>query len=363
VSELDRTPPETNAIHFDATRELELARAVVRTRRAYWDVLLRASAVDAALELIAAHARDEAIIEMVAAMRRAPAAQRDAAALASALDRVGDEHAAANAIVEHAARTDVKWHAQARRARATFLAARDRFVRTNLGLVMLFARRGSDERIPFADRVQDGNVGLLKAVDRFDPERGVRFSTYAAWWIRHQIFRAFANGAHCVRVPLQVQALYRKAQRAQWQARAERGRDLDERELALALDCDPQRLAIALETAGRRGVSFDAGVDEQEQRGPSAAVCDEQSLTELEAVAHVGDYDRALALLDELPARERAVVQERFALPGATGDTFEEIGRRHGISRERARQVQRDALARLRSRLEPRPKLAPYVPA
>src|SRR5690349_1180469 len=196
---------------FDATRELDLARAVVRTRRAYWAVLLRGSELEAVLALVAAHARDEAILAQVEATRASTSSERAIAALAAELDRVGDEHAAANAIVEHAARVDAGWHAQAARARATFLAARDRFVRTNLGLVMLFARRGGDDRIAFPDRVQEGNVGLIKAVDRFDPERGVRFSTYAAWWIRHQIFRAFANEASCVRVPLQIQTIYRKA--------------------------------------------------------------------------------------------------------------------------------------------------------
>jgi RNA polymerase sigma-32 factor len=118
-----------------------------------------------------------------------------------------------------------------------------------------------------------------------------------------------------------------------------------------------------LETASRPGISVETSVDDECHGPPSALLCDERSLSELEEAVDHRDQRRALALLDELPARERAVVEGRLALPGTAGETFAEIGRRHGISRERARQVHRAALARLRSRLEPRPKLAPYVPA
>lgn len=348
---------------FEPAVELSLARAVVSTRRAYWAALLDRDHLDAVLDRIAAHAKDEGVAGIASALAVDDARSEAAiAALSDALDRVGDEHAAADKIVELAARRSPQWHARVRRARTAYLAARDRFVRANLRLVVLFARRVGYDHIALADRIQEGNLGLLKAVDRFDPERGVRFSTYAAWWIRHQIVRALANTAHAVRVPVQLQMLYARAQRMRWHLLAEHGREPDVRELAHALDCDPERIAIALRTVGRAGMSLDAAIDDEPGMTAHALLADPRSLSELEGVVDRRDHDRAMVLLEQLSERERSVVQERFALPGAPAETFDEIGRRHGISRERARQIQRIALVRLRQRLEPRRKMPPYAP-
>lgn len=347
---------------FDPSVELTLARKVVSMRRTYWSVLLEAEHLEATLRRIATHAKDELVAGLAAELADDGArTETDLAALADALDRVGDEHAASDAIVELAQQRAQAWHVRAARARAAYLAARDRFVRANLRLVVVFARRAGYEHVAFADRIQEGNLGLLKAIDRFDPERGVRFSTYAAWWIRHQIVRALANTAHAVRVPVQLQMLYARAQRARWRMRAEQGCEPDLRALARELDSDPERVAIALRTVGRCALSLDAAIDDEPGMTAHSVVADPRSLCELEVVVDRRDQQRAMALLEQLPTRERSVVQERFALPGGIDDTFDEIGRRHGVSRERARQIQRSALVRLRKRLEPRRRLAPYA--
>ncbi len=346
---------------FDAAREAELAQTVGRTRRAYWAVLLRAEHADAVLATIVAHAKDEDVVGLAHDLLDG-AGDRSAALveLAQALDRVGDEHVASDAIVELAKSCDAEWHREARRARATFLAARNRFVSANLRLVVLFAQRYGHDRMPLGDRIQEGNLGLLKAVDRFDPERGVRFSTYAAWWIRHAIVRALANGAGAVRLPTQIHQLVAKAERARRQLAVELGREPELREVAVAIDCDPERLTFALRAKAGRDVSLDAAADCDSGASPMEGLSDAAALAELEDVVEGRDRKRAMAALAQLPERERDIVHERFALPGATKQTFEEIGQRHGISRERARQVQRVALERLRRTLEPRPALRPY---
>lgn len=293
--ELGRAP------RFDTDRESELARRVVAARRAYWKVLLDTRHLEDVLDAIAAHGSNAEVVESAAQARARLVAGNDVAtqllALAHAVDQVGDEHAAADAIVARAAECSQEWHREAVRTRDAYRSARNRFVAANLRLVVMFAQRHGRMTMALADRIQEGNLGLMKAVDRFDPERGVRFATYAAWWIRHAIVRPAAK----------------------------------------------------LQNASARNVSCDEdGVE---------GLCDASSLAELEGVVDRRDHERMLAALAELPDRERDIVHERFALPGATTGTFEQIGHRHGISRERARQVQRTALERLRRKLEPRQEL------
>lgn len=288
---------------FDAQRESELARKVVGSRRAYWTVLLDPQHLGAVLDTIVAHGCSDEVVALAEQARARLAVQEDVAplmvALADAIDRVGDEHAAADAIVALAAERSASWHRDALRCRDAYRSARNRFIAANLRLVVMFAQRHGRTLMALGDRIQEGNLGLMKAVDRFDPERGVRFSTYAAWWIRHAIVRPAAK----------------------------------------------------LRTATARNASCNGDDDGIE------SLCDASSLAELEDVVDRRDRERMLAALAELPDRERDIVHERFALPGASAETFEQIGQRHGISRERARQVQRVALDRLRRKLEPRPAL------
>jgi RNA polymerase primary sigma factor len=332
---------------FDRDRESELARAVVRTRRSMWDVLVRADAIDTVVAAILAHAKDATVLACAQELRDAvgaPAAQRDS--LLDALDRTGDEHVAADALVRAAAEMDPQWHVAARDARRRFHAARDAFVRANLRLVVMFANRDG-RYAPLGDRIQEGNIGLMKAVDRFDPERGIRFCTYAAWWIRHSIRRALLESSHDVKIPVQVQQLLARAERARRRIRQETGVEPDDRRIAQEIDCDPERLEWARRAMQQRQVSVDAGDGEQD------LLADETSLEALHAVSTKGDRASAMAALSQLDARVRDIVQHRYDLAGSESLTLTELGRRHGISRERARQLHSDALDQLRRTFVP----------
>jgi RNA polymerase sigma factor (sigma-70 family) len=238
------------------------------------------------------------------------------------------------------------------RARREFQRARERFVNANLRLVVTFASRHGRSVAPLADRIQEGNIGLMKAVDRFDPSRGVKFSTYAAWWIRHSITRAVQSVGRTVRVPTQVQQLLARAERERRRIVQETGREPDLRELAARIDVDPERLEWARSAMEQRSVSLDSADDDCDIRMVDA-IGDESSLEALEAVVERRDRSHALAALGELPMRERDILHHRFDLPGAPSLTFTQLGERHGISRERARQLTREAIAQLRRALLP----------
>ncbi len=280
---------------FDRDRELELARAVVHGRRAMWAALLAGPCLRDALEVLAGSASDGAVIACAhASSGRPDIGPEDCAELFDALDRVGDEHGAADAIVRLAAQRDPSWHRTAAQAQRRFLAARGRFVHANLRLVLHFAKRYGRSS-SFADRIQEGNIGLMKAADRFDPERGVRFSTYAAWWIRHAIRRSVERLDRVDRISL----------------------------------------------------------DGEDGDGDRDCLRDESSLERLEAMAYAGDHAAVMAAVETLSERERDILRYRFDLPGAEALSFVEIGARHGVSRERARQLTRDAIATLRQTFVP----------
>jgi RNA polymerase sigma factor (sigma-70 family) len=348
---------------FDAARETELAQSVVTTRAAYWRALVDRAHLGDVLGTIASRARDASVTAAAIELRDAAEIEAEALAdLVSMLTRIGDEHALSDALVELASKRDARWHREVVRARSVFLAARNRFVGANLRLVIGFAQRYGRNCGALADRIQEGNLGLMKAVDRFDPSRGVRFSTYAAWWIRHAIARGVAEGVRMVRVPPQLQRIFFKAERARLRLRTELGREPELRELAIAVDCDPKRLTLAIDLMELRSVSIDVGPGDGMPAVPASAMSDQGSLDDLESVIEARDRARAVAALAELPAREQDIVHERYAFPGATAETLEEIGRRHGISRERTRQLQRVALDHLRRKLEPRVAVVPYGP-
>jgi RNA polymerase primary sigma factor len=345
---------------FDAGKEHELAQQVVVTREAFWRVLLERSHLDDVLATVASRAKDASANAAAVALRDADAVEPDAVEdLLAMLTRVGDEHALSDALVELAAQRDAQWHRAAVRARTAFLAARNRFIGANLRLVLGFAQRYRRNCGALADRIQEGNVGLMKAVDRFDPTRGVRFATYAAWWIRHAIARGVAHGVRLVRIPPPLQRIFFQAERARPRLRNTLGREPELRELAMAVDCDPKRLRFAIDLMELSSVSIDIDPSEAMASVPAAAMSDHGALEDLEAVLEGRDQARAIAALAELPARERDIVQERYALGGSTAESLDAVAQRHHLSRERTRQLQRIALDHLRRKLEPRATLVP----
>jgi len=342
---------------FDRDRELERARLLVRCRRAYWAILLSRH-LPSVLDAIVERAKDREIVELAAGLRSAiehgvssDTIDRGVRALAEALDHVGDEHAAADAIVALATRLDPSWHVDAVQARAAYLVARNRFVKANLRLAVAYAHRYGTSHVPLVDRIQEGNIGLMKAVDRFDPERGVRFSTYACWWIRHTILRALSTTGRTVRIPSQAQELYAKAERMRRRLGHELGREPELEEIVAAVGCTRRQL----EKASLAMQLHDVRNTAQVETAPDVldTLGDEASLAALEHATYDLDRARAVAALRELPAREQDIMHGRYGFPGASLATLRELGVRHGMSRERVRQIHADALEQLREKLEP----------
>jgi RNA polymerase primary sigma factor len=225
--------------------------------------------------------------------------------------------------------------------------ARRRMIECNLRLVVTIARRYSATGLPIGDLVQEGNLGLMRAVEKFDWRLGFKFSTYATWWIRQSIARGAADrGTRGIRLPVHVDEQMGRLWRAQTRMYERLGREPTDDELADALDVPVGKIARLKDTA-QTVTSLDAPVGEDGAvlqdllENDSAAGPDELALAAVgrEALAQV---------LNALPEREREVLVLRFGLDSGTPRTLTEVGSAMGFSRERARQVERDALAALR---------------
>ena len=242
-----------------------------------------------------------------------------------------------------------------RRAHRGYERARNRFVRRNLRLVLMVARRFSDNRLPLADRIQDGNLGLLKAVDRFDVRRKTRFSTYAVWWIRHYITRALVNRGRAIRIPANLHRIYMKARSERPKLVAELGRAPTDSELAQALEIDEDKLLDASEAMELRAVGLDSPASSEGTR-TVAEMLESPGDAELDVRL---EEERSLAAanraLEDLEPMARDILVHRFGLEGACPTTLRELGERYDLSRERIRQLQNKALGKLREMITAEP--------
>jgi RNA polymerase primary sigma factor len=224
---------------------------------------------------------------------------------------------------------------------------KDRVVRANLRLVVSVAKRYVYSGVPMLDLIQDGNIGLMRAVDRFDYRRGFRFSTFATWWIRQAISRGVADKGRTIRLPVHVVEALNRIGMAKYALAEELGRDPTRAELAARARLTPARLTEVLE-AGLPTVDLDAPVGED--TALARFVADTRTASPEDAVVDQSLRTRAHELLRSLPARDRQVLAWRFGLDDGGGQTLEAIGRRLGLSRERVRQIERRALLQLRRR-------------
>ena len=242
--------------------------------------------------------------------------------------------------------------------------ARDALIESNLRLVIHVAKRYRGRGVPFEDLVQEGNTGLIRAVEKFDPDRGFRFSTYATWWIRQAVRRAIADQSRTVRLPVPVvDALYR-LRRAEGELASETGRLPTEGELAGRLGVDLGEVR-RLRRVGQSEASLDAPATPDGRDGPSREevgdlIPDEGAREEAEAALVSGWHSDLARALGALPDRERRVLCLRFGLPdvpegAASGPerypepmTLKEVGEELGVSQERVRQVQIKALRTIR---------------
>ncbi|HZC06195.1 MAG TPA: sigma-70 family RNA polymerase sigma factor [Ktedonobacterales bacterium] len=244
-------------------------------------------------------------------------------------------------------------HAQeidlAQRIEAGDKEAVQQFVLANLRLVVSIAKRYVGRGLSLLDLIQEGNIGLMRAVQRYDWRRGHRFSTHATWWIRQAISRAVADKGRAIRLPVYVNTALNRVRRERQRLVQEMGRDPTEQELADALGMDVERLH-ELEAAPGAPISLELPVGEDEEQELGDVLADENSTSPEEvATTRTMKQEVQAVLEDVLTPRERLVLQLRFGL--GSGHTFplEQVGRQLGITRERVRQIEAGALAKLRN--------------
>ena len=238
----------------------------------------------------------------------------------------------------------------ARRAVAGDQAARQRMIESNLRLVVNIARRYVNRGLPLLDLIEEGNLGLIHAVEKFDPERGFRFSTYATWWIRQAIERGIMNQSRTIRLPIHIVKEINACLRAARRLRQQDGRVPTPAELAAFMKRDVEDVERLM--ALHQRVTLRASGRDDDGSGLVEQLRAKRAAEPLRCAQADDIHDIVDHWVFELEDKHRTVVERRFGLHGHHRSTLEEIGREIGVTRERVRQIQLDALKRLREMLE-----------
>ncbi len=250
----------------------------------------------------------------------------------------------------------------ARRIKKGDQEARHKMVRSNLRLVVKIARDYSNFGLPLLDLISEGNIGLMKAVERFDPQKGGKLSTYAAWWIKQSIKRALANQSKTIRLPVHLVDKIAKLRRVSVQLTEELGREPSDQELAEEVGMAESKVA-ALKSAAIRPTSLDQPISDDDSTALGDIIGDDQSFDPYEILRDKDLRDEVGDLLDVLDDRERKIINSRFGLDGQKSKTLEEVGVKFGVTRERIRQLQNIALRKLRRALSKKERSKAESPA
>jgi len=256
----------------------------------------------------------------------------------------------------------------ARRIRKGDNAAREHMIKANLRLVVKIAHDYDGMGLPLLDMINEGNMGLMRAVERFDPRKGAKLSTYAAWWIKQSIKRAIANQGKTIRVPVHLVDRIAKMRRVAMQLQEELGREPSDQELADAMGMTRRRVT-ELWAASHRPTSLDAPIGEDDDATFAEKVRDEHMLTADADVIQRQTHKMLREFVNQLDQREETIIRYRFGLDGGPERTLEEVGVKFGVTRERIRQIQNTALSKLRKWIErreaerlPDPDSLPHLP-
>ncbi|MFP4345063.1 MAG: sigma-70 family RNA polymerase sigma factor [Anaerolineales bacterium] len=227
------------------------------------------------------------------------------------------------------------------------IAAREHLVRANSRLVISVAKKYIGRGVPFLDLIQEGNIGLIRAANKFDYKRGHKFSTYATWWIRQAVTRAIADQSRTIRVPVHMGDQINKLLRISHQLTQRLGRDPRPEELASELDIPVRKVEQMLDVA-RRPLSLEMPTDDEEESTLGDFVEDTESPAPPDEVSSAMLRDTLMDILNELPPREVKILQMRYGLLDGQTYTLEQVGKKMGVTRERVRQIEAQALSRLR---------------
>jgi len=242
---------------------------------------------------------------------------------------------------------DKKERARLRRQIKAGYAARDHLITANTRLVISIAKRYQGQGVPFQDLIQEGNLGLMRAADKFDPDRGYKFSTYATWWIRQAVTRALADQGRVIRLPVHMGDQIRKLNRTAYLMEQDLGRPPSPKEIAGEMGLEPRRVRWMLSVA-RRPMSLQKPVGEEKDSELGSFIEDEETPPPPEVAERTLLRATLEELLDTLSPREARILRLRFGLQNGYPYTLEEIGERFGLTRERIRQIEKQALRRLR---------------